>query len=329
MSPRACAPRRAVAAVGLVLAGCGGPATASDAVPSGGPTSDGPTSGAASTLTAPPTPYQGPDPKLPHLMVVVLENREYADVIGSPRAPRINALAAAHGLATQAYGIRHPSEPNYVAMITGDTQGIRDDSPHVVDAPSLPLQMSQAGVGWRAYMGGMPSACDRAVSAGKYAQKHNPYIMIRAVADDPALCRQVVPQSQLAEDLGNGTAPSFMFVAPNLCDDGHDCDTGTADASTGQLVDQVTASAWYRQGGVIVLTWDEGSSNDGCCDGAAGGHVPLVVVSDRLPAGTTLDSPVDHAGMLRAIEELYSLPLLGRAGSGASGDLMPLIRPAR
>ncbi len=64
-------------------------------------------------------------PAFKHIFVIVLENKEYEQSIGSARTPYINSLAQQHGLATSFYGIRHPSLPNYLALIGGDTFGVR------------------------------------------------------------------------------------------------------------------------------------------------------------------------------------------------------------
>lgn len=258
-------------------------------------------------------------------MVVVLENREYGTVIGP--AQKLTALARTHGLATNAFAMSHPSEPNYVALITGSTQGIADDGNHLVAAPSIAGQLSARGIAWRAYMGGLPRPCDPVVSAGLYAKKHDPFLMVREVAGDPSMCSSVVPMGSLASDLASSSPPAFMFVSPDACADGHDCPTFAADTATASLVSLVMASPWYADGGVIVVTWDEGSSTAGCCSGTNGGHVAVIVVSAKLRPGATLDAPLDDAGVLRGIEEAYSLPLLGNARCACSGDLLPLLRP--
>src|SRR4051812_18573519 len=62
-----------------------------------------------------------------HLVVIVMENKEYGEVIGKPSAPYINGLARKYALATNYYGVTHPSLPNYLAMTGGATFGISSD----------------------------------------------------------------------------------------------------------------------------------------------------------------------------------------------------------
>ena len=319
--------------VGLLLvAGCGGaaPGTSPPVVA----TTPAPVPAAPGGAATPAAP------RPPHVLVIVLENREYNRVIDRATDPggggdgsdwpRLNALARGGALAVDAYGTTHPSEPNYLELLTGGTQGVHDDALHVVDAPSLPAQLDAAGVGWRAYMGGMPVACDPDTTSGRYAVKHNPFLLLRGVRDSPRCPEHVVPGSRLGADLTSESAPPFLWYSPDLCADGHDHCIGSdlADAQTAATVQAVRATAWYRAGGVIVVTWDEGTTDARCCGGrAAGGHVPVIVLSDSLRPGTRLQSTLDQAGILRGLEELYGVPPLGEAADPTAGNLLPLLRP--
>jgi len=69
-----------------------------------------------------------PIPKPSHVVVVIEENHGYSQIIGSSQAPYINTLATQGALFTKSYAISHPSQPNYLALFSGSTQGIIDDS---------------------------------------------------------------------------------------------------------------------------------------------------------------------------------------------------------
>jgi phosphatidylinositol-3-phosphatase len=326
------APRRRPATVAALLAvaaaalvgGCGS-TTGDGAAPTGLPS-------LPSVPVLPPTGSAGISPMAssgrpaPHVMVIVEENREYGSVIGDPSAPYINSLAAAYGVATQWYGVSHPSLPNYLALVSGSTQGVHDDGTgYTFAGPTLVDQLSARGIGWRAYMEDMPSPCDQAPASGGYAKKHDPFVYFSSITRDPTKCGNVVPLGRLAAELASGTAPPFLWVTPNLCHDGHDCGTATADAWLRGEMQTVMASAWYRQGASVVVTWDEGASDRGCCAGAAGGQIPTLVVSPR--GRQRLTTPGDHDGTLRGIEEAYGVGLLGAAADPRSGDLRPLLGP--
>lgn len=280
----------------------------------------------ATSTPATPATQAAPAAGPPHVMVIVLENREASSVLGRPDAPYINSLASGFGQATHWYGVSHPSLPNYLAMISGSDQGVHDDGTgYTFAGPTLVDQLAGRGIGWKAYMEDMPSPCFGGASSGSYAKKHDPFVYFSSITGNPGQCARVVPHGQLAGDLQAGTAPPFLFVTPNLCNDGHDCGNATADGWLKGEMQMVMGSSWYRQGGSVIVTWDEGGSNAGCCGGAAGGQIATIVVTGAGPR--RLDTPGDHFGMLRALEEAYGVGYLGRAGDAASGDLRPLLAP--
>jgi hypothetical protein len=258
-------------------------------------------------------------------LAIVLENRERDAVIGSSSAPTLNDLATRYGQATQAYATSHPSLPNYLEMIAGTTFGITDDCTDCsVEGQTLADQLSQAGVSWKAYMEGINGPCPTQAKSNGYAKKHDPFVYVRHFVADSAACAHVVPFGQFATDLA-GDAPSFLWVTPDLCHDGHDCSTGVMDKWVAGTMQMVTASPWYRQGGTVIITFDEGESSAGCCNGARGGRVATVVVRAGLGPSAHHDAPVDQAGMLRSIEDLYGLAHLGDAECSCSGTLAPLL----
>lgn len=262
----------------------------------------------------------------PHILLLVEENRSESDVIGSSEAPYINSLAATHGLAVASYGQSHPSLPNYLELLSGSTQAVTDDGTQYSFAgPTLVDQLAQQRITWRAYMESMPSACFTGGSAGEYAKKHDPFMYFRSITQNAGQCQNVVPLRSLQSDLTSSQAADFIWVSPNLCDDGHDCSTATADSWLQANLATVLSSSWFGQNGLVIITWDEGSDNAGCCDGAEGGHVATIVIAANQQQHLSSAQPLDHAGILRTIEQLYGVPLLGDAACTCSGDLMPLI----
>jgi len=259
-------------------------------------------------------------------MVVVLENREDSDVLGSADAPYLNQLARRYGLAADSYAQSHPSLPNYLTLIGGQTFGIASDCDSCsVHGPNLVDQLEAAGIGWRAYMEGVPGPCYRGDSTDQgYAKKHDPFMYFPQIADSPARCGRVVPLSGLAADLA-GAAPPFLWVTPDLCHDGHDCSTATMDRWMSGFLPSVLASPWFGADGAVIVTFDEGSSSAGCCRYATGGRLYTVVVSAAARPGARSDQPVDHAGTLGTIEDVYGLSRLGLAACLCSGSLTGLL----
>jgi phosphatidylinositol-3-phosphatase len=276
----------------------------------GPPLAVGPTSGLPSSARS-------------HIVVIVMENAEYPEVIGSPSAPYINSLATRYGLATQSYAITHPSLPNYLALTSGSTQGITSDCTScTVSAPNIVDQLEAAGLGWKAYMEDLPHPCFLGASAGAYAKKHNPFAYYEDIVGSPARCRRIVPFTTLAGDLRAGTLPAYSFVSPNLCDDAHDCSLQTADRFLAQTVPALLRELGPR--GFLVLTWDEGTLDTGCCGAAHGGRIATVLAGPGVARGARDARPVDHYGVLATIERALRLPALGGAADRRAGDLSAL-----
>ncbi len=251
-----------------------------------------------------------------HTVVVVLENHEYSDVIGSPEAPYLNALSRRGALATRYHGIAHPSLPNYLAILGGSTFGITDDCTACsVSAASFPEQLSRAGVSWRAYMDGLPHACFGGAEEGPYVKRHNPFMYFKAIAAVPSRCRNVVPRTRLETDLRRRTLPAFAWLSPGLCDDGHSCGIGAADRAMAELVPRLRRQ--LGRDGLLIVTFDEGTSDAACCGLAAGGRVATILLGPGIPAGTRLTRPSTHYSLLATLEDRFGLPRLRHARRAA------------
>ena len=62
-----------------------------------------------------------------HIVIVIEENHNYEQIIGSANAPFINQLAKESAVFTDAHGVTHPSQPNYLALFSGSLQGVNGD----------------------------------------------------------------------------------------------------------------------------------------------------------------------------------------------------------
>lgn len=249
--------------------------------------------------------------------MIVLENREASEVVGSGDAPYFNALAAQGALATRSYGLRHPSLPNYLAMVGGSTFGITDNCTDcLASGPNLATQLSAAGISWRAYMGGMPKPCFAGADDGEYVKRHNPFMYFPSVTSQPRLCERVVPESALEADLADGELPEFAWISPDLCDDGHDCPTSSADAYLRRRVPGILAQ--LGPGGVLAITYDEGTSNASCCEGADGGRFATLLVGPGVRAGARLSHPYTPYSLLGTLEDRFGLPRLRNAKSAST-----------
>jgi hypothetical protein len=237
----------------------------------------------------------------------------------------VRSLAKRYAAPANLFAIRHPSLPNYIALIAGDTFGIDSDCTTCrVRATSLPDQLEAAGRSWKAYMEGMPRRCFKGAFDGGYAKKHDPFMYFDAIRDRPARCSRVVPYGELATDLRKGRLPDFAFITPDQCNSTHDCSVATGDRFLAQLVPALLRELGPH--GILVLTWDEGSSDSGCCGVAHGGRIATVVAGPDVRKGARGSGPYSHYSTLRTIEEAFGLPLLRHARDRATRPLDALFK---
>ncbi len=304
--------RAAAVALAVLASGCGaaGPRVSPPPSIGAGRPSPSPPASPSPSARLSPTPAQpcgvgGPGPAtLQHVVFIVMENRAYSEVIGSPDAPYINQLASLCGLATGYQAVAHPSLPNYLALTSGSTQGVTDDGgpyQHPLSAPSI---FSLLGTNWRSLEESMPSNCDLQ-SGGEYAVKHNPAAYFTSVRQ--ACQGQDVPLTS-PPDL----SAAFTFITPNLCDDMHDCSTSAGDSWLAREVPRLLSTPQYLAGQtVIFITWDESTG--------ATQQVPLLVIAPTVPRGARVAGAFNHYSLLHTAEQLLGLrELLGAAASAPS-----------
>ncbi len=282
--------RRVVALFTLLLLGFAG---------CGGDDSSRPEPSPAVQPPGPPVVIEHPTHGVSRVFVVVLENHEYSQVIGNDQAPYLQRLAAQGALLTNFYAGTHPSLPNYLAILGGSTFGITYDCTGCsARDPNLALQLSKAGVSWRAYMEAMPKPCFRGGWAYPYAKKHDPFMYFPSIRETRR-CRWVVPASELQASLQTGRLPRFGWLTPDLCHDAHDCSLGAADRYLATIVPQILRDLGPH--GFLVLTFDEGISSQ-----RGGGRVATILLGPDVRHGA-IDASYNHYSLLRTLEDTFGL----------------------
>ena len=269
-------------------------------------------------------------PPLQHVFVIVMENSSYNGLLGNPDAPWINQAARTYALATNYYGVAHPSQPNYLALTSGSIQGVRSDETITVDAPNLVDQLEAHGHSWKAYMQSLfaQGNTDKLVpQAGDYVRKHDPFVSYADIQHNPARMANIVDFSQFAIDLHANTVPDFAWISPDLCHDMHGraaqqpgdpCADSQllvrqGDAFLHTIVDEIMHSPAWNENSVIFLTWDESESNDGsgCCDASrGGGHILTLIIAHNQKAPHSSHVLYNHYSLLATIEDAWGLGCL-------------------
>ncbi len=244
------------------------------------------------------TPVTRPNPA--HVVIVMEENHSYSEIIGSSQAPYINTLASEGALFTNSYGVSHPSEPNYLAIFSGSTQGVTSDQcPLTFKGSNLGYELINAGKTFTGYSEGLPSAGSEVCTSGEYARKHVPWTDFSDLASS-------VNQPFTAFPTNYASLPTVSFVIPDLLDDMHD---GTIQQGDTWLNQHLSGYVnWAKtNNSLLIVTWDED-------DGSAGNHIATIFVGPMVKPGKYSEQ-ISHYNVLRTIEAIYGVPYLGKAAS--------------
>ncbi len=271
-------------------------------------------------------PVAGSIPNFSHIIIIVLENKDYGEVIGSSKMPYLNELAQKNVLLSNFYAVTHPSLPNYIALFSGSTQNIDSDCTGCfVDQPNLADLIEASGRTWKTYQEDMPSPCFVG-DAEPYVQKHSPFIYFDSIRLNSERCgRSVVPLTQLDKDLASGQLPNFSFIMPNLCNSGHDCSRTIVDPWMKDMIEKLQSSSSLGSSSLIIITYDEagGKSVESCCGMGekAGGKIATILISPEAKPNFEDNTAYSHYSLLKTILAAWNLPALGQAGM----DATPLI----
>src|SRR5690242_3943415 len=339
-----------VALAALAAAGAAGPA-----VEGGAPLT-------AAAATGPCGSMAGQSASIKHVVVIMDENKSYSAIVGSPDAPALNTYANECGVATKYWAVTHPSHSDYIATVAGNTYvppgcsdwtcvtkplnfcGGSNGTNGTDTCPNIFSQIDNAGKSWKVYNENMPSNC-YASASGQYSAGHNPAVWFTqgtgpwnintsCKANDVPLESSTVG---LQHDITNNSLPSYSWIVPNKCNDMHNCSSGNVvtagDTFIKTWVDKITATPDYQNGNTIIfITWDEGVEggrpfNEDCLSGSGltdeSCHVPLIVLSPYIQAGSKPSAFYTHYGLLKATERLLGInTYLGHAGDAGVGDIL-------
>jgi hypothetical protein len=259
------------------------PATTQHAAP--------PAGGPSTTIASPSLTFQSS-----LVAVIVMENQSPGDVLD---LPYLRSLTQRGAVLNNYRAVAHPSLPNYLALTSGSTWGLRDDDYHTLpNGPDLGQELSTAHIPWRAYMESMTNGCMD--SPSPYAVKHNPFAYYGGSCPP-----KVVPFGNLGHDLSGPSAPRFVWITPNLCNDDHDCDPAVGDRWLSTVVPAIVAAPGFAEHGLLAIVWDEGAHG--------ADQAPAVILSPDLIAHGT-SSAYDHYSVLAAVEDRLGMLRLGHAG---------------
>jgi acid phosphatase len=263
----------------------------------------------AASAAAASSPATAAVPTLDHIIVVVMENKDWAQVRDAPYTTSLR-LSGAEFL--NSYGVtQDASQPNYLAMWAGSTFGVTANtcpppgSPYT--AENLGHALEAAGKTWRAYSENLPSTgsnvCTSGGSSPLYTRKHDPWTDFSNLDHNNERV-----YSDLALDIANNTLPNLAYVIPNNCDNSHNTGCTVTIGDTWLSNNLPAMIAAVDTTGIVILTWDEDSGTPG-----NNNHILTVFKGPRVKSGYQSAVPVNHNNVLRTICEALGVAPMGQA----------------
>ncbi|MGV8880332.1 MAG: alkaline phosphatase family protein [Sphingobacteriaceae bacterium] len=273
---------------------------------------------------------QIPRPKLPkpdHIIIIIEENHGNEQIIGSMNAPYINQLAEKGALFTNSSALTHPSQPNYLGLFSGSTQGISGDECLLSKTPfttkNLGLALLKAGYTFTGFSETLPQAgftgCSyHEIPGNDYARKHAPWVNWQGNRKNNLPASSHQPLTNFPTDLSQ--LPTLSFVIPNEENDMHNPIGGDA-------VSILRADEWFKKhlsayvdwsethNSLLIFTFDEAQGSS-----LTHNRITTFFVGPMVKPGQYQEA-INHYSVLRTIEAMYNLTPSGNAKQKAIADV--------
>jgi hypothetical protein len=254
------------------------------------------------------------------VVIVVLENEGTDQALADPYIASLTREKAAWF--SHYYAITHPSFPNYLAMVAGNTFGVDDDHrPPPLKGANIADRLEERNLTWKSYAENYPGGCylGSAAGAGRltptsaptelYVRKHVPFLAFASVQNNPARCARVVGASQFMRDARAGKLPNYSFYTPNMFNDGHDTSLEASSMWLKGFIRTLEGTIAMQQRTLVVITWDEGGGRDN--------RVLTMLLGTVVNPGK-YPTPLTHYSLLRTIEDNFGLSPVGAGDNRAS-----------
>lgn len=268
-------------------------------------------------------------PRPDHVIVVIEENHGYEEVIGSPDAPFITQLAHDGALFTDSHGVAHPSQPNYLAIFSGSTQGVtgdkclQDTTPYTT--PNLGALLLQNGFTFKGYAQTLPSvgALDCAsqksalTGADLYARKHAPWVNWQGNKENNIPDSLSKPMTAFPKDFSK--LPTVSFVIPDMDNDMHNIgapgDAAAIQRGDKWLKENLGAYVeWAKtHNSLLIVTFDED-------DFKTVNHIATIFNGGPVKPGRYSEK-INHYSVLHTIEGMYGINPVDTTNAEAIDDV--------
>jgi hypothetical protein len=241
------------------------------------------------------------------VMLIVLENESFANAMAQPYLAEIAKRGA---LLKNYHGITHPSQPNYIALVAGETLKVRNDHVVPIEGKTIVDLLEAHGKTWKVYAEDFPGDCSLVTRVKQYARKHNPLISFKSIHGSPDRCAHIVNAKTLSQDLAGKHLPDFSMYIPDQLNSGHDSDVKTASKWLSRFLNPVLKDPEMKDT-LIIIVFDENdySSKDN--------RVYAALIGKGIVPGSISTDRYDHYSMLRTIEDFLGLESLEKKDAKA------------
>jgi len=243
------------------------------------------------------------------VFMVVLENTSYQSAI---KQSFLKEIADRGALFEKFHAVGRPSQPNYIAMVGGDTLGVISNDNYDLDDLSIVDLLEAKGKTWTVYAEDYPGDCFLGATAGRYVRKHQPLISFKNIQQDPKRCSRIVNANAMKADYEAGHIADYVLYVPNLDNDGHDTTPGYANRWMRQTFAKMLADSNFLADRLFITTFDEAAITD------SSNRIYTSFLGGMVKGGTKVRESYDFYSLMRTIELAMGLDDLGKKDKTAT-----------
>jgi phospholipase C len=237
---------------------------------------------------------------------VIFENTNYVDAL---KQPFFNKLSKVGANFTNIMAIRHPSQPNYIALTSGSDNGVSTNNSVNLNVNNIIDLLEAKGISWKVYAEDFPGNCFTGNSKGNYVRKHNPFISYLNIQKNSNRCANIVNANQFDQDVARNSVPSYVFYLPNMKNSGHDTNVTYADNWYGQKFEKYLNDKKFMQDTVLISTFDESGNS-------SRNQIYTTIVGPAVKAGDYAND-LSLYSLLNLVERNWTLGFLTKQDAGA------------
>lgn len=248
------------------------------------------------SIVTPPSAWN----KIQHVVVVILENKHFLEVYNLPFH---RFLAEQGAVLLNQYAITHPSQPNYIALISGSQHNVQTNDNVTLKANHLGDLIENAGKTWKVYAQGYPGQCFLGAESGAYVRRHVPFLSFENITSNLNRCSLIMTEEEFDHDIQAKNLPNFSLFVPDNNNNGHDTTAAFADNWLRSKFENLIKNSEIMSNTLFIFTYDESSVGVFQPDN----HIYTAYVGAGIKKNSVQSDCINHYGTLSTIEKIMNL----------------------